>query len=83
MLHELTAAVDAASGCDAGAGGRPFLDGGLPPQDNCLGLEPRQFAGVIAALERSCHISTLREALQCRTPEELVALVNTQVISGV
>ncbi|MGY1590832.1 NAD(P)-binding domain-containing protein [Geodermatophilus sp. SYSU D00708] len=50
---------------------------------NCLGLGSSQFQDVIAELERSCGIPLLREAAQCSTPAELVALVNRQVTSGV
>jgi hypothetical protein len=81
-LQELRAAVDAADTCGGGIGERPPI-GGRASRANCLGLEPGQFEGVIAELERRCHIPLLREALQCRTPGELVALVNTQVTSGV
>ncbi|MGY1683780.1 NAD(P)-binding domain-containing protein [Geodermatophilus sp. SYSU D01176] len=79
-LQELSTVVDAARG--DGTGERPSVGRG-PAQDNCLGLGSRQFEAVIAELERRCHVPLLREALQCRTPGELVALVNTQVTSGV
>ncbi|MGY1643830.1 NAD(P)-binding domain-containing protein [Geodermatophilus sp. SYSU D00703] len=50
---------------------------------NCLGLGSVQFEDVITELERSCGIPLHREAVQCSTPAELVALVNRQVTSGV
>jgi hypothetical protein len=82
-LQELTAAVDAACGSDGGTVADLSRIGGRLPRENCLGLESGQFEGVIAELERRCHVPLLREALECRTPGELVALVNTQVTSGV
>jgi hypothetical protein len=50
---------------------------------NCLGLASSEFEDVITELERSCGIPLRREAVQCSTPVQLVALVNRQVTSGV
>jgi 2-hydroxy-3-oxopropionate reductase len=77
-LQELLAAVGGGHGNGNGNG-----NDGRHGRDNCLGVEPARFEGVIAELERRCRIPLLREARQCRTPDELVALVNTQVTSGV
>jgi hypothetical protein len=53
------------------------------PAANCLGLPPEEFGQVVAELERRFALPLLAEALWCRSQPELVALVNTQVTSGV
>jgi hypothetical protein len=50
---------------------------------NCLGLASSEFEHVITELERSFGIPQSREAVQCSTPVQLVALVNRQATSGV
>ncbi|MGY1638689.1 hypothetical protein ACI78V_18745 [Geodermatophilus sp. SYSU D00742] len=53
------------------------------PAGNCLGLPSAAFDRVVAELERRFHLPLQAEARWCRTPVEFVALVNTQVTSGV
>jgi len=82
--HELVDLVDAV--CERGHAPGPaaVATAGEPHADpNCLGLTRATFEAVVTELERRCGIPLLRESLQCRSPEELVALVNTQVTSGV
>jgi len=78
---QLTDVVDAVCGPGRGAGSPPGK--GAHPDTNCLGLASSAFENVVTELERRCRIPLLREALQCSTPEELVALINQQVTSGV
>ncbi|MGR6965125.1 NAD(P)-binding domain-containing protein [Geodermatophilus sp. URMC 61] len=81
---ELTDVVDAVCGPGRGSGSTPgTATGGAPHDTNCLGLASAEFEDVVAELERRCRVPLLREALQCSTPGELVALVNKQVTSGV
>jgi hypothetical protein len=83
-LHELVDLVDAV--CERGHAPGPAAaaTAGEPhPDPNCLGLTCAQFEAVVTELERRCGIPLLRESLQCSSPEDLVALVNTQVTSGV
>jgi hypothetical protein len=83
-LHELVDLVDAV--CERGHAPGPAAaaTAGEPHRDpNCLGLTRDQFEAVVTELERRCGIPLLRESLQCSSPEDLVALVNTQVTSGV
>jgi 3-hydroxyisobutyrate dehydrogenase-like beta-hydroxyacid dehydrogenase len=83
-LQELEAAIDAATGGDRPAGDGPSAGGQGPGGiANCLGLKPEVFAGVIAEVERRCCIPLLQQAHGCGTPAEFVALVNTQLTSGV
>ena len=84
MLHELVDLVDAVRERGHAPGRAPAATAGEPhPDPNCLDLTWAQFEGVITELERRCGIPLLRESLQCSSPEDLVALVNTQVTSGV
>jgi NAD binding domain of 6-phosphogluconate dehydrogenase len=83
-LQELVDLVDAV--CERGLAPGPAAaaTAGEPhPDPNCLGLTGAQFEAVVTELERRCGIPLLRESLQCSSPEDLVALVNTQVTSGV
>lgn len=81
---ELTDVVDAVCGRGRGSGSTPgATTGGAHPDTNCLGLASSEFEDVVTELERRCCVPLLREALQCSTPGELVALVNRQVMSGV
>ena len=81
---QLTDVVDAVCGPGRGSGSTSgAATGGAPPDPNCLGLPSAEFEAVVAELERRCRVPLLREALQCSTPGELVALVNRQVTSGV
>jgi hypothetical protein len=77
---ELAAAVRAAGGELPSAPDRTS-----PPRgsSNCLGLPPEAFTGVVAGIEAVCRIPLLTDARLCRTPDELVRLVNVQVRSGV
>ena len=76
--------VDAVCRRDRGFGStRDATVGGPPPGANSLSLSSSEFENVVTELERSCGIPLLREALQCSTPMDLVALVNQQVMSGV
>jgi hypothetical protein len=81
---ELTDVVDAVCGPGRDLGSAPgATTGGAHHGTNCLGLASSEFEDVVTELERRCRVPLLREALQCSTPGELVALVNNQVTSGV
>jgi hypothetical protein len=82
-LDALRGVVDTVDRSDRGQ--RPARATAVEPRSgaNCLGVGSSQFEDVIAELERSCGIPLHREAVQCSTPAELVALVNRQATSGV
>jgi hypothetical protein len=81
----------AAAVCGAGRDSRPASSATVTtatvttsaPGTNYLGLTSGQFDRVIAELERRFYIPLLGEALQCRSRAQLVAVINTQVTSGV
>jgi hypothetical protein len=76
----------AAAVCGAGRDSRPASSATVTtsaPGTNYLGLTSGQFERVIAELERRFYIPLLGEALQCRSRAQLVAVINTQVTSGV
>jgi hypothetical protein len=81
---ELIDVVDAVCGRGGGTRSTPgAASGGAHLDTNCLGLASSEFKNIVTELERRYRVPLLREALQCSTPEELVALVNQQVTSGV
>jgi hypothetical protein len=83
-LEELMDVVDHVRGCDPGPRpASPVTAVGPPPDPTYLGLASSQFEDVITELERRCGIPLLTEARRTSTFVELVALVNSQVTSGV
>ncbi len=79
-MRELTEVVATVCGGDPM---RPETVGERSQEANCLGLPFGRFAEVVAVLEQWFSLPLLPEALRCSTPTELVALINTQVTSGV
>lgn len=61
----------------------PGTTGDQPREANCLGLASPEFEEVVSELERRNGIPLRREVARCSSPGELVALVNSQVTSGV
>jgi 3-hydroxyisobutyrate dehydrogenase-like beta-hydroxyacid dehydrogenase len=62
---------------------RPRATAGHRQADgNCLGLAPQDFTSVIQELERRFSLPLLPEAVRCNTPEEFVAMVNSQATSA-
>jgi hypothetical protein len=83
-LQELMDVVDHVRGCDPGPRpASPVTAVEPPPDPTYLGLASSQFEDVITELERRCGIPLLTEARRTSTFVELVALVNSQVTSGV
>jgi hypothetical protein len=83
-LAELMDLVDTVRRRDPGSRPDPRVPVGGPRSDaNCLGLTTSAFEDVIAELEGLFGIPLLLEARRAGTCIELVALVNSQVTSGV